>query len=109
MRESILKEHPWVATSLLKAFEQSKSLCLQRLYQSYLDGPPSMLVFARSDLREQRRVFGDDPYVYGIKANAKAIDMVQTFSVEQGLTKQKQPWEELFPEEIFLAEEKLPD
>lgn len=107
VRESIIKEHPWVATSLLKAFEQAKTMCLDQLYQSYMDGPPSMLVFARSDLREQRRVFGDDPYIYGIKANAKAIDMVQTFSVEQGLTHDKQQWDKLFPEEIMLAEEKL--
>jgi hypothetical protein len=56
---------------------------------------------------EQIGVFGDDPYPYGVKANAKAIDMVQTFAVEQGFVDSKQPWEELFPEEVLLAEEKL--
>jgi hypothetical protein len=33
--------------------------------------------------------------------------MVQTFSVEQGLTERKQPWEEIFAEEVLLSEEKL--
>ncbi|MCH8991004.1 MAG: Ig-like domain-containing protein [Acidobacteria bacterium] len=39
--------------------------------------------------------------------NAKAIDMVQTYSVEQGLTPRKQPLEEIFAEEVILAEESL--
>ena len=106
VRESILSKHPWVATSLYQAFEEAKRVCMQQLYQpSVGGGAPSMFVFGRRDLDEQRKVFGDDPYAYGIKANAKAIDMVQTFSVEQGLTKSKQPWSELFAEEILLAED----
>ena len=112
VRESILEEHPWVASSLYQAFEEAKTLCMQRLYNQstgglWSGGAPSMLVFGRKDLEEQRKVFGDDPFIYGIKANAKAIEMVQRFSVEQGLTQKKQPWSELFPEEILLAEERL--
>ena len=109
VRESILEEHPWVATSLYQAFKEAKSVCMQRLYQPWIGGgAPSMLVFGKRDLDEQRKVFGDDPYAYGIKANAKAIDMVQTFSVEQGLTKSKQPWSELFAGELLLAEDAVP-
>ncbi len=112
VRESILEEHPWVATSLYQAFEEAKRVCMDRLYEDhgfigFLGGPPSMLLFSRPELEEQRRVFGDDPYVYGIKANAKVIDLVQSYSVEQGLTERKQPWDELFPEEVLLAEERL--
>ena len=95
-----------MATSLYQAFKEAKSVCMQRLYQPWIGGgAPSMFVFGKRDLDEQRKVFGDDPYAYGIKANAKAIDMVQTFSVEQGLTKSKQPWSELFAGELLLAEE----
>lgn len=104
VRESILENHPWVATSLFQAFEEAKRHCMKGLYKSIGGTLPSMLVFGRTDLQEQRMVFGDDPFPYGVKANAKAIDMIQTFSLEQGLTSRKQPWEELFPEEILLAE-----
>lgn len=103
VRESILQEHPWVATSLFEAFNKAKKLATERLYSR----APSLLVFGSEWVKEQRSVFGDDPYVYGVKANAKVIDMVQTFSVEQGLTERKQPWEEIFAEEILLSEEKL--
>ena len=95
-----------MATSLYQAFTEAKHMCMQRLYQPWVGGgTPSMFVFGKRDLEEQLKVFGEDPYAYGIKANAKAIDMVQTFSVEQGLTKSKQPWNELFPEEVLLAED----
>ena len=43
----------------------------------------------------------------GIAANAKAFEMAQTFSVEQGLSKRKQPWDEIFPREVMYSEERL--
>ena len=103
VRESILEEHPWVATSLLEAFTKAKNLAMERLYGR----TPSLLMFGIQWLEKQREVFGDDPFVHGIKANAKMIDTVQTYSVEQGLTERKQPIEELFAEEILIAEDKI--
>ena len=66
-----------------------------------------MLVFGPQFLREVREVMGDDPFVYGVQANKKAIDFIQQISVEQGLTKSKQPLEEIFPEDVITAEERL--
>ncbi|MBI4199195.1 MAG: ABC transporter substrate-binding protein [Chloroflexi bacterium] len=104
VRESVLREHPWVATSLMEAFDEAKKLALGRLY---LRRRASLRVFGEQELEEQRRVFGDDPFPHGIKANAKAIDMVQTYSVEQGFTPRKQPLQELFAEEVIASEERL--
>ena len=39
----------------------------------------------------------------------KAIEFVQTISVEQSLTARKQPLDEIFPAEILIAEERLSD
>ena len=104
IRESILQEHPWVANSLMEAFEKAKKIAYERLYER----TPETLIFGAQEVRQQREIFGDDPFKYGIKANAKMIDMVQTYSAEQGLTPRKQPREEIFPEEILLAEQSLP-
>ncbi len=101
VRESIINEHPWVVLSLMEAFEEAQKLAIERLQQS----PPTLLVFGPHMLRDIDDVFGIDPFPYGIKANAKAMDMAQTFSVQQGLTERKQPLDELFPQEAFYREE----
>ncbi len=105
IRESIVKEHPWVARSLMEAFQASKELAIQRLRQQQ----PTLLVFGAQYLKEVRDVFGDDPFPYGLAANAKALDMAQTYSVEQSLSPRKQPWDEMLPEEIMIMEERLPE
>jgi 4,5-dihydroxyphthalate decarboxylase len=103
IREGILEEHPWIAASLMDAFEESKRLAIERLNQS----PPSLLVFGQHYLQDVEEVFGTDPFPYGITANARALDMAQTFSVRQGLTQKKQPLNEIYPQEIIYREERL--
>ena len=105
IRESIVKQHPWVARSLMEAFQASKELAIARLKQT----PPTLMVFGASWLREIKTVFGEDPFPYGYAANAKALDFAQTFSVQQHLSERKQPIEEIFPEEILIMEERLPE
>jgi 4,5-dihydroxyphthalate decarboxylase len=101
VRESVLKEHPWVAVSLMAAFEEAKRLAMGRVRNQ------SLFVFGEQDAAEIESIFGPDPFVYGVKANAAGIDMVQTMSVEQAFTPRKQPLDEIFPEEILIAEERL--
>ena len=101
IRESVLQEHPWVARSLTDAFEEAKHLALSRMRQQ------SLFVFGEQDIDEIARIMGPDPHVYGVKANGPAIDMVQTMSVEQGFSPRKLPWNEIFPEEVLIAEERL--
>ena len=92
VRGSVLHAHPWVARSLLDAFTEAQRITMERTMHE----PPSALVFAREALHRQREVFGDNPYAYGMTANAAAIDLVQTFALEQGMTPRKQALEELF-------------
>jgi 4,5-dihydroxyphthalate decarboxylase len=99
VRESIVREHPWVALSLLDAFQSAKDLAIQRLANQ------TLLAFGEHYVAEERAMFGPDPFAYGVKVNANAIDMAQTISVEQGLTTRKASLDELFPEEILIADE----
>ena len=86
----------------MEAFEESKRIAIERIHQM----PPTLIVFGEQYLREIREVLGADPFQYGIKANAKALDMAQTFSVQQELTERKQPFDEIFPQEIINREER---
>lgn len=99
VRESIVREHPWVALSLLDAFQAAKSVARRRMRDQ------TLLVFNQQYAQEERGLFGDDPWVYGVNANAAAIDMVQSISVEQGLTSHKAALDELFPESVLIADE----
>jgi len=101
IRESVLQQHPWVAMSLLNAFEEAKQLAMERARQQ------TLFVFQNHYLDEVKRLMGKDPFAYGVAANAAAIDMVQTISMEQSLTPKKQPLDEIFPEEVLIAEERL--
>jgi 4,5-dihydroxyphthalate decarboxylase len=103
IRESILNEHPWAAISLMEAFEESKRIAMGRLRQT----PPTLLVFGEQYIQDIDEVFGPDPFPYGVKINAKAFDMAQTFSLQQGLTERKQPLEEIFPQEVIYREERM--
>jgi 4,5-dihydroxyphthalate decarboxylase len=102
IRESIVQDHPWVSISLMEAFEESKRIAMQRLRHN----PPGLLVFGLNYLQEVEEVFGLDPFVYGIKSNTKVFDTAQEFSLQQGLTERKQPWDEIFPQEVIYMEEK---
>ena len=104
VRESVLEEHPWVAISLMEAFEESKRIALERLRRL----PPTLMVFGEHYLKDIDEIFGPDPYPYGIKANAEVFDMAQTFSMQQGLTERKQPSDEIFPIEVLYREERTP-
>jgi 4,5-dihydroxyphthalate decarboxylase len=103
VRESIINEHPWAAISLMEAFEKSKRIAIDRLWQS----PPGLMVFGSHYLQDIEAVFGPDPFVYGVGANVKAFEMVQNFSIQQGLTERKQPINEIFPQEVIYMEERL--
>ncbi len=91
VRKSMLDAHPWAAKSLLDAFVEAQRLTMERAMKS----PPSALVFSREMMERQRETFGDNPYAYGLAANTAAIDLVQTFAVEHGMTPRKQPFGEL--------------
>ena len=82
---------------------ESKKLAMERLRTL----PPTLMVFGPQYLKEVDEALGKDPFAYGVGANAAAIDMVQTISVEQGLTERKQPLNEIFAEEVLIAEERL--
>jgi 4,5-dihydroxyphthalate decarboxylase len=97
VKESILKEHPWVATSLMEAFEESKRIAETRKCKE----TPSPMVFGETYPKEVSDVLATDLYPIGVKANAETLDTALTFSVQQGLTERKLPIEEIYPKEVL--------
>lgn len=96
VRKEILEKHPWVAVNLYMAFERAKQLSYQldEKVHDFVSAPN--LIWYRSHLKEQEKIFGQDPYPYGFKANRHVLDKLSDYLFKQGLAERKVEPEELF-------------
>jgi 4,5-dihydroxyphthalate decarboxylase len=92
IRGDIDRKYPWLAFNLFKAFTAAKQWAQERLKENI----PSGLIFRDEYHAKTREIFGPDPYPYGVKANRKMLETIIDYSFEQGLTKKKLKFEELF-------------
>jgi 4,5-dihydroxyphthalate decarboxylase len=93
-KEEVLKDNPWVAGSVMKAFEQPKEIC-----RHYYDDPNrSWLAWGNHFMEEQQHLPGDDPWPLGVKKNRANLERFMGYSLDQGLMARKMPVEELFHE-----------
>ncbi|MBM2809849.1 MAG: 4,5-dihydroxyphthalate decarboxylase [Chloroflexi bacterium] len=96
IRREIYERHPWVAESLAKAFRDAKERAYERMKE--VSGLVS-LPWLDQDIEDERRVFGGDPYPYGVEPNRPTLEAATRYSYEQGLSKRIVPIEELFAAE----------
>jgi 4,5-dihydroxyphthalate decarboxylase len=92
VRNSILERNPWVAVSLVQAFQRAKEVCYERMR----DPRSFALVWVQDLVREQREIFGRDPWPYNLDDNRKALEAAVRYEYEQSMIKKKPEIEELF-------------
>ena len=92
IRGDIYEKYPWVAFNLYSGFVKAKNHFNTKL----ADSIPSGLFFGKEYLEMTQKIFGSDPYAYGIKGNRKMLETLIDFSHEQGLIKTKPQIEDLF-------------
>ena len=92
IRGDIYRKHPWVAAHLYDGFVRAKALAREQLSEQI----PSALIFGEEYFSMTCDRLGDDPFPYGIKANAPMLETITGYSYEQGLTPRKMKVEELF-------------
>lgn len=91
-KNEILAHNPWLAQSVMAAFEKSKEASLR-----YYDDPNwSRLIWGRHLFEEERKVFGEDPWPYGVKKNRANLERFIGYSLDQGLVEKKLEVDELF-------------
>jgi len=93
IQKEIVERHPWVATNLFKAFEQAKSLAMERM-----ENPRIVpLAWYRESWEEQEQILGKDPWEYGLgERNTRNFERLVTYSHEQGLIGRRLSLDELF-------------
>ena len=93
IKQELVEQHPWIAVSLQKAFDEAKTVAMKRM-----ENPRIVpLAWYRDAWEEQEKVLGSDPWEYGLSAaNKKNLETLIGYSHEQGLIKRKPTPDELF-------------
>lgn len=93
LKQALVEQHPWVATNLYKAFEESKAMAMKRMRNPRL----VPLAWYQEAWEEQEALLGPDPWVYGLgDANRHNLETLIGYSHEQGLISRAIPVDELF-------------
>ncbi|MGZ5828659.1 MAG: ABC transporter substrate-binding protein [Rhizomicrobium sp.] len=94
IRRSLYEQHPFIATSLYKAFNRSKDIALQRMRHAGM--LQTMMPWMLAQIEEMDKVFGPDPWPYGVDANRKTLDALMSYLVQQSLIAKPIPIDDLF-------------
>ncbi|HLH85593.1 MAG TPA: hypothetical protein VKU79_01855 [Thermoplasmataceae archaeon] len=94
VKPDLAEKFKWLPLNLYKAFEEAKEYA----YQHFDKIIKSSLIFAYPYWVEQLKLFGTDPYPYGIKANRKALEDLIGMSESQGLIPSRLKIEDIFDE-----------
>jgi len=94
LREEFYEKNPWVAQSLCKAFSEAKSICEETMYK--YSALKYMVAWSVAAMEEERELFGDDLWPYGLKSNTHILETLVQYSYEQGLIKKQLDVKSLF-------------
>jgi 4,5-dihydroxyphthalate decarboxylase len=94
IRRDTYEKNPFIASSLFKAFNQSKNAALAKMNET--GALRYMLPWLGTELDEIHEVFKGDPWPYGIEPNRPTLDALVTYLTEQNLIPKKIPLEEIF-------------
>ena len=99
IRKSLVERHPWLATSLYKAFCDAKAIAMVNLCD--VNALMVSLPFLEAETRETIAAMGADFWKYGVHENLREIEALTQYSFEQGLVDRKLAAEELFAPSTF--------
>jgi 4,5-dihydroxyphthalate decarboxylase len=96
VKDSVLKEHPWVAKSLYKAFTAAKDAYVKKLPK------PDQASGKDKQMAELAQMVDGDPLPYGIEKNRASIEALIKYVHQQGMLKRNYAIDELWvdPEKV---------
>jgi 4,5-dihydroxyphthalate decarboxylase len=90
VKDAVLREHPWVAKSLLDAFSRAKSEWLTTLHSG------DAQTTSDQKYRKLSEIVGPDPLPYGMAKNLATIEALQETALKQKLIPHVMPIETVF-------------
>jgi 4,5-dihydroxyphthalate decarboxylase len=95
VRRDVHERHPWLASSLCKAFGEAKRLADAEFHE--FTALKIGLPWIGQEARRTQAIMGEDFWPYGVAANRKTLEAMVRYSYEHGLSARKLSVEELFP------------
>jgi 4,5-dihydroxyphthalate decarboxylase len=86
VRRELYNRHPWLASSLMRAFEHAKQLCYETAGHDFFAVSTSLTPWLRVHAEQAAAVFGGDLYPYGVEPNRRTLNAAVTYAHEQHLT-----------------------
>jgi 4,5-dihydroxyphthalate decarboxylase len=94
VRKTLVEKHPWLPAAVFKAFEQSKAVALEHLFDT--SATKVTIPFLEERLQEARALMGNDYWAYGVEPNRKTLETFLRHHHAQGLSPRVVKVEELF-------------
>ncbi|MPZ40334.1 MAG: ABC transporter substrate-binding protein [Rhizobiales bacterium] len=94
MRRSLYERQRWLATSLYKAFVESKRRAQARM--RYGGSLSTMLPWLVDEIEEIDAVFGGDAFPYGVEPNRPTLEALVRYMVDQHFIARPIPVDDLF-------------
>jgi 4,5-dihydroxyphthalate decarboxylase len=93
IREDVIERYPWIPINMFRTFNDAKAEAMKRMENPRL----VPLAWYREAWEEQQRVFGKDPWEYGLtEKNQHNLETLVRYSHQQGLISRETPLDELF-------------
>ncbi|HVW16732.1 MAG TPA: hypothetical protein VHB30_00655 [Solirubrobacteraceae bacterium] len=97
IRRTVYERDPWVARSLLSAFEAAKERAVSGLCETA--ALTVMLPWLTAELDATRELMGDDWWSYGLEPNRHVLEKFLLYATQQGIATG-----DLAPEDLFVPE-----
>ena len=94
IRERLVQEHNWLASSVYKAFRQAKAICLAELDE--IVALKIALPWVVQEVEETRQLMGHDFWPYGVDRTRKSLETFIRYCYAHGLIDREFTLEEIF-------------
>ena len=84
IKKEILDRSPWVANSLMKAYQESKEACYD-LRSRLAEFGGSSMVWMYEGIKEQSELFQQDPYQFGVGPNKNMLEVLAGYLLKEGM------------------------
>ena len=102
VRRDLLEQNPGLAGAIYRGFSAAKDVAMEHYRKGRMEDHIAVMVPWFTPLfDENRRMFPEDWWPYGIGANHKTIDTYLRYFFEQGLSKRRMTCEDIFVPELL--------